>query len=47
MLLDRITCRASFCARKFISLVDFEYENIPNEREASASRARSSPAVVR
>src|SRR4051794_27155375 len=47
MLLERITWRVNFCARKFISLVAFEHEKTPKEDRASASLARSSPSAAR
>ena len=48
MLLVSITWRANFAARKFISLVDFEHENIPNERVVLwPLRARSIPSAAR
>src|SRR5436190_2545656 len=47
MLLDPITERANFCARKFTSFEAFEQLNIPNERVASCARARASPAAAK
>ena len=47
MLFVPITWRANFCARKFISFVAFEHEKIPNDVDASASRARANPAAAR
>jgi hypothetical protein len=45
MLLEPITWRANFCARKFISLVDFDTK-IPNERVVSTTaRSREPPAA--
>jgi hypothetical protein len=47
MLLDPITERANFCARKFTSFEAFEQLNIPNERVASCARARASPVAAK
>ena len=46
-LFEPITWRTNFCARKFISFVAFEQENIPNDERASASRARNNPSAAR
>jgi hypothetical protein len=46
MLFVRITWRANFCARKFISFEAFEQEKIPNDVEVSVWRARSNPAAA-
>ena len=45
MLFEPITWRANFCARKFISFVAFEHENIPNERRWRPPRARGAKPV--
>jgi len=47
MLLLPNAARASFDARKFTSLLDFEHEKIPNEVEASAARAAAKPDAAR
>jgi len=46
MLLVPITARASFWAMKFISLVDFEHENMPIERPPWVSRTAAKPAAA-
>jgi len=47
MLFVRITWRANFCARKFISFEAFEHEKIPNDVDVSVARARAKPAAAR
>src|ERR1700750_2275445 len=47
MLFEPITWRTNFCARKFISLVAFEHENMPNDLRASLSRACASASAAR
>src|SRR6478735_10897266 len=42
-----ITWRANFCARKFISFVAFEHENMPNDVVAPRSRACENRSATR
>jgi len=47
MLLVPNATRASFCARKFTSFVDFEHEKMPSAFGPCASRLRWNPAAAR
>src|SRR3954469_25698658 len=47
MLLVPNATRASFCARKFTSLVDFEQLKMPSASEPCASMLRRKPSAAR
>src|SRR5687767_13411932 len=47
MLLVPNATRASFCARKFTSLVDFEHEKMPSASGPCASMLRRNPSAAR